>query len=141
MISLIPKPDITNSGLAALRSYTSQGFAAIRACATAGKSIREIEVFGSTWDEDCRLLARLGDWLASDEPCPFRLVEQEGEDVVDELDSVRLDDRIKHWWQIQCETEAQTELESGAVADSSELPEPDPSWARTALERIRARTA
>ncbi len=141
MLSLIPKPDVTAAGIKVLRSYTALGISDIRRCAADGESIREIEIFGSDWQDECLLIGQIADLLAAGQPVPFDVVEHDEFGSHELLTSEHLDTRIEHWHEIEQETDMHTELELGEISSPDDFHPEDSEWASRALERIRLRRA
>ena len=139
MLSIIPNSSINAAGIKLLRSFTTLGISDIRRCAVDQESIRDIEIFGSDWQNERLVIARIADLMAEGNVLPFSVLDHDEYGNHEVLTAAEIDHRIEHWQGIEQETLMHTNLEIGAISTPDELRSEESEWAERSLQRTRLR--
>lgn len=109
-----------------LRQITKLSIAEIRTRAAAGDAIFEITPFQTNWHDDRHLLVQIARDITSGS-LPLTVTETAG-DHESPVSLQLLNNLIRHFRQIEIETQMDTMLELGEISDPSEFTPYDEDW-------------
>jgi len=131
LISIIPKANITPTGIKHLRDFTAMSLGEIQTASRNSQSICDINIFGQFdgMSDTVRrqLLVRIATEMAATD-VPYCVFEIYNNGEKEELNAETLRNRIAHWRRIELETQMLTDLERGHIDTRDDFVPHDEDW-------------
>ena len=127
MIRVVPKPGLNARQIAELRKVSTLGIAEIQTAARLQTSVRDVAIFGNTWEEERAFLCALWRSYALGN-APFDVSEQGPYGPVEHLSPIQLEARLRQCREIELEQQMQSDVECGFIGSRDEFVPHDEEW-------------
>ena len=128
MIALIPKENISVQNLKMLRNISNLSISEIKQAAINRRPIREFEEFGSSWETDRVALSELTKTCTENQNLPYEFVSLENSEIDEFFTPKTLLIKLSYLRQIELETQKNSDLENGYIANPDEFEPHDEDW-------------
>ncbi|MBL4704936.1 MAG: hypothetical protein JKY54_10465 [Flavobacteriales bacterium] len=128
MIALIPNENITTQDLKLLRKVSDLSISEIKHAAINRTPIATFEQFGSNWETDRTVLAKLANNYIQEQNLPYQFALIEDSEIDEFLKPENLKNVLQSLRQIELETQRNTDLEMGYISNPLEFEPHDDDW-------------